>query len=302
MKTTMKARLSIYPIVLRTFGMSLSGQHVMAEQAKQSPEHDSPEWTEFKLDNCILNLRSDRDIEWYFFHGDGSVSATIGKTKSYRTSPLCEWRINGRWLQILDGGKLWFQKRLLKISEKEISVEDGAGETQIFDIQEEGKTAPGMENSPTLTRLSFPVIAHNGSIEIQEIPVKLTSRGPNAITEALSAPVFLVSASEAERDRDIGLISRMRIRLSIQPLKRNEPFKPGDESNLKIDLSMFGKPRDVRMEIYDLVQVILACLRIDYPASQNGKINVQIVGTSDQSMFTALEGPLWRTGNSNPEK
>jgi hypothetical protein len=106
------------------------------EQGKQALAKGAQTWAGFDIFGCSLNLRNDREVEWYLFHRDGSVSVTLGEKNRSTAAPLWFWRISGKWLQILDeDGKLVFQKRPLKVSATELVVDNGRGETEVFEIQ-----------------------------------------------------------------------------------------------------------------------------------------------------------------------
>ena len=114
----------------------LFGEDATTEQAKKALMADARAWAGFDLFGCSLNLKSDCKIIWYSFHGNGSVSATLGMKKQFMSGPLLNWRISGKWLQVLDDdGKLLFQMRPLKVSATEFSVDNGRGETEIYEIQ-----------------------------------------------------------------------------------------------------------------------------------------------------------------------
>ena len=93
-------------------------------------------WTDLDLPGLTLTLKSSRIIEYFLFHRDGSVSATLGERGKYMSGPLLNWKISGQWMQILDEeGKLLFQMRIQKINEKELSVDNGRGEVEVFKIE-----------------------------------------------------------------------------------------------------------------------------------------------------------------------
>lgn len=64
------------------------------------------------------------------------MSVTIGEKDGLIASPLWYWRKSGEWMQILrPDGKLLFQMHPSKIGESEIAVENGLGETEVFEIK-----------------------------------------------------------------------------------------------------------------------------------------------------------------------
>jgi hypothetical protein len=104
-------------------------------------------WDNFDLFSCSLDLKSTTDIRWFMFHSDGSVSVTVGKKKGWITAPLFRWQKSGAWMQILDDeGRLLWQMRPATIGEKEISIDNGGGKTEVFTIHREEK--PAAEASP----------------------------------------------------------------------------------------------------------------------------------------------------------
>lgn len=100
------------------------------------PRPKKLKWQEFDLFSRALDLKSRTDVEWYYFHRDGSVSATIGKKKGGIAGPLWYWRYSGDWLQIFgEDGEVYRQMRLSKIGEKEITVDCSLGQTKVFELK-----------------------------------------------------------------------------------------------------------------------------------------------------------------------
>lgn len=96
-------------------------------------------WQEFDLFSRALNLKSRTEVGWYLFHRDGSVSASIGTKKGGIAGPLWYWRYSGDWLQLFgDDGEMYYQMRLLKVGEKEITVDSSRGRTDVFELQRLG--------------------------------------------------------------------------------------------------------------------------------------------------------------------
>lgn len=97
-------------------------------------------WGGLDLRNCMINLKNETRVRWFFFHGDGTVSATLGRKEGSVSQPLLEWRISGKWLQILDpeDGKLLYQMLCLTSDAKQITVDNGRGEKEQYEIEEKG--------------------------------------------------------------------------------------------------------------------------------------------------------------------
>ena len=153
-----------------------------------------------------------------------------------------------------------------------------------------------------LSSLYVPLVEEGEGVDICEIPVKHRFEVAHAFIRPFCAPVYAASAKEADRKLDINLTSLAKIGVSLDYIKPDGWMTVGAESNLVIDVTHFTQPRGVNLELYDIVQTILTCLRMNIPATSDGKINVRIVGARDPSVFTALEGPLWRSGYRKPEE
>src|SRR5437899_6464922 len=118
-----KLLLRIVAISLLALKASVSAGD--AETGKRTPVTGQAKetWAGLNLSGLELTLRSETEIRWYLFHSDGTVSATVGKKKSYMAGPLWYWRISGQWLQILDDdGKLLYQMLLQKVGKDELSI------------------------------------------------------------------------------------------------------------------------------------------------------------------------------------
>jgi hypothetical protein len=95
-------------------------------------------WAGLDLDGVILDLQSNKDVIWLLFSRDGYVSMSIGRKDGGIAAPLCTWKVSGEWMQIFEDEKktkLWFKMRVLKKTNKTITVENDRGEKQIFAIK-----------------------------------------------------------------------------------------------------------------------------------------------------------------------
>jgi hypothetical protein len=112
------------------------------EDHKSEPEK-LPSWDDIDLFSRAFNLKSRVYVQWYYFHPGGSVSVSMGMKKGAIAAPLDQWRRSGQWLQILDyDGKLDWQMRPLKIGANEITVDNGRGGTEVYELQSLGGPTP----------------------------------------------------------------------------------------------------------------------------------------------------------------
>jgi len=118
---------------------------VYGEEAPEAPMQIEVKKLFAPLDlfHCTLNLKSENQLRWYLFHRDGTVSATVGAKPGPLMSPLWKWMIHGQWMQISDGyGKVIFQMHPLKVSDKEMVIENGVGEKEVYEIERTDEPSP----------------------------------------------------------------------------------------------------------------------------------------------------------------
>ena len=119
----------------------------------ESENADTDVWGKLIADGLILELKSKTELRWFLFHPPGSVSASLGVKGGASMAPLWDYKISGKWIQILgDDGKMLFQMLPIKVTATEISVDNGRGETEVYEIkQAEGFRRAGapIPSSPT---------------------------------------------------------------------------------------------------------------------------------------------------------
>lgn len=115
------------------------GEVAKPKDEKSTPTANAKAWAGLEVDGLILDLQDDKHVLWLNFHRDGYVAVTPGLKDGGVTAPLCYWKVSGEWMQISDDEKTdakpWFQMRVLKRNDKALTVENAAGEKQVFAIK-----------------------------------------------------------------------------------------------------------------------------------------------------------------------
>jgi|GEM_PF-3311538 len=94
-------------------------------------------WNDFNFSGLILDLRDQDRVNWYLFHPDGYVSATIGKRNRYLTGPLYYWKLQKDNLEIFstpDGSKIVDRLRFINANSDNVTVRDINGIVKTFKI------------------------------------------------------------------------------------------------------------------------------------------------------------------------
>ena len=119
--------------------MTCHGEDANPKDEKGAPTTNAKTWAGLEVDGLILDLQDDKHVLWLSFHRDGYVAVTAGLKDGGVTAPLCYWKVNGEWMQISDDEKTdakpWFQMRVLKRTDKTLTVENATGEKQVFAIK-----------------------------------------------------------------------------------------------------------------------------------------------------------------------
>jgi hypothetical protein len=105
------------------------------EGKSQADAVEKEPWGGLDLRGCRIKLKSDKDYIYFSFMGNGAVAVSWGHKNGAISAPLLRYRKSGKWLQILDDdGKLLFQMVPTKTTADELTLENGSGETQVFEI------------------------------------------------------------------------------------------------------------------------------------------------------------------------
>jgi hypothetical protein len=144
--------------------------------------------------------------------------------------------------------------------------------------------------------LHIPVVRNYGYVDIFEVPVTLHGEPLNNFAEAMCAPVFAGSGLEEDYKNDINLISLSKIKIKFENVDAKAPFDTGSDVRMIIDVSHFIPPKGCEIDIYDLIQMILTCIRLEFPPGQLNKVTISIAGAKESMGLSTLEGLLWKTG------
>lgn len=172
-------------------------------------------------------------------------------------------------------------------------------EGPLWSLPPKGAHLPGTEAEAAadfffLSTLYLPLITPGGAIEIRKTPVKFRFEAPLAAATAFSAPVYATSTTESERKLDINLVSAASIGVTLKYVKPDGSQEAGAATELVIDLSHLARPKNVELDEFEMVQVILTCMRINRMGRTS---NVKILGARDPAVPAKLEGPLWGSGD-----
>jgi len=136
----MKIFLSLLAVLGFWNAVTCRGEDAKPKDEKSAPTANAKTWAGLEVDGLILDLQDDKHVLWLRFHRDGYVAVTVGLKDVGVAAPLCYWKVGGEWMQIYDDEtdtKPWFQMRVLKRADDAITVENGAGEKQIFAIKKQ---------------------------------------------------------------------------------------------------------------------------------------------------------------------
>jgi hypothetical protein len=128
------------------------------------------------------------------------------------------------------------------------------------------------------------------TMSVHEVPVILHGNAPASIVEVMGAAVFPASQNSADRTSDLNLISLAKIRMTLIALKDERGY------DLMIDLTGAQKPDGAKAEVADVVQGIITCLRLTFPQSWYGRMNIKLIGVSENdAVLEKMQGPLWHS-------
>jgi len=127
-----------------------------------------------------------------------------------------------------------------------------------------------------------PLVLPDGHIIVSKVPIAVSENlDASWVHKGFSDPVLIATHEDGEQPMDINLISSGRIRILAQ-----------EDGAIVIDCSAYVAPKNVKLDIYDVVQEILICLRLNVP--YRTKFMIKIRAPHGDSSLKSLEGPLWR--------
>ena len=146
--------------------------------------------------------------------------------------------------------------------------------------------------SGDLSEIHFPLYRKRGPVIVNQAPIVIYGRYPDNVVTSLCSPVYATSEEVRDRSIDINIISMFRIGAEIRFRNEEESFR-NQECDLIIDLKHARQPEGCNVNLVDVVQYLITCLRLALPPNYPPKVNVKIVNGQDALTWKQFEGPLW---------
>lgn len=139
-----------------------------------------------------------------------------------------------------------------------------------------------------LAQVYLPILdPDHGWVSVMDVPVLLQGGPPQNFVAVMAAPVFANSPIKEERRIDLNLISLAKIDLRVEARASQGDF------DFIVDLSKAEKLQGVPLELRDIVDHILVCLRLYVPPQVRTRLNIVITGVANHADWERFEGPLW---------
>ena len=133
-----------------------------------------------------------------------------------------------------------------------------------------------------------PLLFTKGNIVVYDVPTMFNCIFD--LARSLSSPVYVQSTEPSERKRDVNVISMSGISLEFRSLG-----ELSEDYELLIDVSKAKVPPDVQVELLDIVQYAIMCIRMEITPGVLNSVKIKIIGAQIDPKLMRLEGELWAT-------